>query len=265
MTTPTEILVAGDWHGNANWAENVIHTARTLPPPRIILQLGDFGFWNDEGGDQYLRRVQAALELAGAKLLITPGNHEDYDLISMWDSGGGNPFSPAVGSSYRRLDRIEILPRGYRWTWHNRVWLACGGAASPDRQHRQNWEARDGIQRWWEDEYITAGDVQRCTDGGHADVLACHDRPTRAYIQLPPWPRFWAVADLARCEASRHRLQRICDGTQPSQVMHGHYHQPFTSQVHDLGYGPCTVSQLNMDGCDDNYKVLSIATMEWVT
>lgn len=266
---PGKIIVAGDWHGNTRWAEDVIFQSRRLlagEPMRIILQLGDFGVFSDEGGDHYLMRVQGELEFVDAWLMVIPGNHEDYDRIESWREPGYPEFmtfQPLVAGY--RLNRIMILPRGHRWEWHGRTWLACGGAASPDRAYRERLEQANGIKYWWQQEYITDDDVRRCIDHGHADVLACHDRPSMARISLPPWPRGWSEADLARCEGSREKVQTICQWTQPRWVMHGHYHVPFFSLDCDLGYGPVSVTQLGMDGDDpaDNYRVLNVRDMAW--
>lgn len=264
---PQRIVVVGDLHGNTRWVEDLIFQSRRLLAGewlRVILQLGDFGVFSDPGGDHYLARVQGELEFTDSWLMVLPGNHEDYDRIASWTEDGYPElatFNPWLNGC--RLDRIIILPRGHRWTWHGRTWLACGGAASPDRAYRERLQARNGIRYWWQEEYITDDDVRRCIDAGHAEVLASHDRPSLARISLPPWPAGWSEADLARCEASREKVQTICQWTQPRWVMHGHYHQPFSALECDLGYGPVTVSQLGMDGTDDNYRVLNIRDMVW--
>ena len=119
---------------------------------------------------------------------------------------------------------------------------------------------------WWPQENITDDDVKRCIDAGPADVLVSHDRPSLARISLPPWPRGWSDADHARCEVSREKIQAICRHTQPYMVMHGHYHQPFSEIIADLGYDhPVRVAQLGMDGTDENYRLLDAETLEWLT
>jgi hypothetical protein len=269
MTDPGKILVAGDWHANSRWAEDVIWQSRALlrdEPMKIILQLGDFGVFSDEGGDHYLARVQGELEFTDAWLMVIPGNHEDYDRIESWRE----PSYPELATFMpmlhgRRLSRIIVLPRGHRWTWHGRTWLACGGAASPDRAYREILEGQNGMKYRWEQEYITDDDVRRCIDAGHADVLVSHDRPSLAPISLPPWPRGWADADRARCDVSREKIQTICQWTKPWMVIHGHYHQPFSEIIADLGYDdhPVRVAQLGRDGTDDNYRVLDVRDMIW--
>jgi Calcineurin-like phosphoesterase len=269
-TQPQRIVVAGDWHGNTRWAETALYDSHKLlagEDLKVVLQLGDFGVFSDAGGDYFLQQVHSALELFDMWLMVTPGNHEDYDRIESWRDDGYPPlatFSPLV--SGERLNRIIILPRGHRWTWHGRTWLSCGGAASPDRAWRIEQAKHTGVDMWWPQEYISDDDVRRCVDGGHADVLVSHDRPSLARIYLPPWPPMWADADHARCEISREKVQAICRHTQPYMVMHGHYHQPFSDVIADLGYGyPVRVAQLGMDGTGENYRVLDAERLEWLT
>jgi Calcineurin-like phosphoesterase len=264
VTDPEKILVAGDWHGNTRWALNVIWEARTLladQDPKIIVQLGDFGIWGGEAGEAYLQQLGFALDQADMTLLFADGNHEDHDLIASWREPG-YPAGAAVAVP-GTMGAVFHLPRGHRWTWHGRTWLACGGAASPDRAWREDMEARSGGKLWWQGEYITPADEARCISGGPADVLVSHDRPARARVSLPPWPRMWAVADRARCDASREAVQRICEGTGVRHVIHGHYHMPFSDEQHDLGYGPVQVAQLNTDGYADNFRVFNTERMEW--
>jgi len=267
VKSPGRILVAGDWHGNTRWALNVIWQSKALLEDeelKVILQVGDLGVWAGEFGEGYLEQLQLALGQAEAHLLFPPGNHEDYDELARWREEGYPElasFMPLVNG--QRLNRIHVLPRGHRWEWQGRTWLACGGAASPDRAWREARQAATGTQLWWPGEYITGADIERCVEHGPAAVLVSHDRPERARISLPPWNALWADADRARCDASRERLQRICDGTRPAHVIHGHYHQPFSCEQHDLGYGPVSVSQLGMDGSIENYRVLNVKDMTW--
>jgi Calcineurin-like phosphoesterase len=258
MREPEIVLVAGDWHGNTVWALHaIVDEARQLPEPRVILHAGDFGFWPGTEGAVYAGAVDAALQLAKATLIVAPGNHEDYDQVNAWHT------SPAGLSFVTGAKNIRAARRGYRWEWHGRTWLACGGAASPDRGYRQRHEAATGQKIWWQQEYITDIDVSRCTDAGPADVLLSHDRPSRARIALPEWPHGWDDADHARCDVSREQVQRICEGTRVSHVIGGHYHMPFMHETHDLGYGPVQVTQLDQSGTDGNYRVLNVRTMEW--
>ena len=70
---PRRILVAGDWHGNEDWALSVIRRAQSTlarESPRLILQLGDFGVWPDRAGQDYLARVSKAAGRGGGRAVV---------------------------------------------------------------------------------------------------------------------------------------------------------------------------------------------------
>jgi len=258
LPDPRQILVAGDTHGNIGWMCHLADLAAKLEPgdgnPRVILQLGDFGVGFLKAWEW--AALEQALAGADAELVFIDGNHDDHEALAAW------PRTARDTGLAPGCTRIRHIPRGHRWTWHGREWLACGGAASPDRWLREQWMAGGSAPCWWPGEYITDDDVQRCA--GKADVLVCHDRPARARISLAPWRPEWTEEDHARCEASRDRVQEICDAARPQWIFHGHYHQRFSCETHDLGYGPVAVSQLGMDGTADGVRVLDIEQMRWV-
>jgi hypothetical protein len=250
---PGRVLVAGDWHGNRYWALNVIQRVPQLladEPQRLVLHLGDFGIWPGDEGRRYLTAVSAALEQAGAQLWFIDGNHEDFNQLA-WLAA-----SAAPGSLVPVWQRIWLLPRGHRWDWHGRRWLACGGGVSLDAATRV--AGRD----WWPQEEITAPQEALIISGGQADVMVCHDCPSGVRHDFPPPPREWNAADLVRNEAHRARLQRITDAVRPAHLMHGHLHRAY-QRTCDFGYGPVQVTGLAADGSMRNYAVLDVRTMEW--
>ncbi|MDH2424786.1 hypothetical protein [Sphaerisporangium sp. TRM90804] len=248
MPDPTRVLVAGDWHGRTSWAFSVLRRLPELLPggsTRIVLHLGDFGVW--PGGDHYLNAVDRYLEEAGAVLWFVDGNHEDFSQLNRI------PLYDGMGAV---TDRIWHLPRGYRWKWHDRTWLALGGAVSVDRALRAPGET------WWPDEEITQGQARRAADDGHADVMVCHDAPSWVPLNLPAPPSLWAPEDLRRANKHRGRLQDVVDEVQPSHLLHGHYHLAHRTDV-DMHYGTCHVTGLDCDGSAHNYDVLNVQTMQW--
>ena len=106
---PRRILVAGDWHGNEDWALSVIRRVPSMlagEPRRLILQLGDFGIWPDRAGQHYLARVAALLAEVDAELWFIDGNHEDFPQLARlaataprmggWWSGPGCSTCPVA-------------------------------------------------------------------------------------------------------------------------------------------------------------------------
>jgi hypothetical protein len=66
---PARVGIAGDWHGNAEWAVRTISKISARLPrhgPRIILQLGDFGIWPGPDGREYPARLDADLRRSDA-------------------------------------------------------------------------------------------------------------------------------------------------------------------------------------------------------
>ena len=172
---PGRVLVAGDWHGNRYWALNVIHRVPQLLAGEqrpLIVHLRDFGIWPDDDGRRYLTAVSTALGQVNAELWFIDGNHEDFTQLASGaaDPAGRIPLRP----------NIYHVPRGYRWDWHGRRWLACGGGVSLDQAVR-----RPGHD-WWPQEEITGEQEAAIIGGGAADVMVCHDCPAGVPHSFPP-------------------------------------------------------------------------------
>jgi hypothetical protein len=250
---PGRILVAGDWHGNREWALGVIRRIPQLlssEQSRLVLHLGDFGVWPGIGGRRYLAAVSEALGEVNAQLWFVDGNHEDFPQLAQLTS------KAAPGGRVAVKPNVYHLPRGYRWTWGNRTWLACGGGVSLDKAGR-----REGID-WWRQEEITSEQEAAIIADGHADVMVCHDCPSGVSHTFPRPPSWWASADLARNDAHRQRLQRIVDTVRPAHLMHGHLHRAY-HRICDFGYGPVQVTGLDADGSAENFAVLDVGSFIW--
>lgn len=254
---PGRILVAGDWHGNTDWATHVIGQAEDrlageTGTVKVILHLGDFGIWPGAAGEEYLREVRQALVDADALLMFVDGNHEDFSQLARWHGG----FHPDRGTKWG-WPRLFWLRRGHRWEWHGRTWLALGGGVSLDRAIRT-----EGVN-WWPEEEISDEQEREVVAAGPADVMVTHDCPSGVMHTFPPPPSFWDLKDLARNDAHRERLQRIVDAVQPSHLLHGHLHRSY-QRTCDFGYGPVEVTGLDYDEGDGaNWAVLDTKTMTW--
>jgi hypothetical protein len=248
---PGHILLAGDWHGNREWALNVIRRVPQLlsgEQTRLILHVGDFGIWPGVEGRRYLDSVSAVLNLVNAQLWFVDGNHEDHPQLAQMARAAAPDGRVAVRAN------VYHLPRGYRWQWRGRTWLACGGGVSLDKAGRA-----EGID-WWPQEEITNGQELALIAGGHADVMVCHDCPSSVVHTFPRPPSWWAPTDMARNDAHRARLQRIVDAVRPSDLVHGHLHRAY-QRTCDFGYGPVQVTGLAADGSLRNFAVLDVATL----
>ena len=112
------------------------------------------------------------LDLVGANLWFIDGNHEDFSLLAELASRA------VAGARVAVRPNIFHLPRGHRWQWHGRTWLACGGGVSLDKAARA--EGSD----WWPQEEITAQEAAMIA-GGPADVMVCHDCPSGVAHAFP--------------------------------------------------------------------------------
>lgn len=262
MNTPSKIIAAGDWHGNGRWGCHVISRVPELLPDedfRLIIQFGDFGIWPGLKGRKYLSAISDALDRAQARLWFFDGNHECFPLLANLRDAARVQDDQLAPVDARGL--IWHMPRGFRWEWHGRRWLAVGGGVSLDRKRRVE------PYNWWPEEEITAEQARRIAGGGPADVMLCHDIPSSVMAPLRPElgepPSWWAQADFRREEQCQERLQQIADGVRPSHLFHGHMHRVYRRMVR-MGHGSVDVRGLDMDGDDANYGVLDLATLEWI-
>lgn len=244
--------IAGDWHGNTSWAGRMIEhcAARDV---RVILHVGDFGFWPGQSGRRYLDSLEACLAENDQLLAFVDGNHEDHLSLNNWplNDDGVHAIRP----------HIVHLPRGYRWTWHDRVWMSLGGAHSIDRK----W--RTPFVDWWPEEILSPGDVLRATAGGPVDVLVCHDAPEG----VPALAKLFAenpagVDELEQTlsAANRELISRVVEATRPSHFWHGHYHLRLEDEIALADGHIMQLHGLDCDGTtiDRNLVIVDVADQE---
>lgn len=246
-TDPDRVLAAGDWHMNTDRAVGVIKSAG-MRGIGIVIQLGDFGFWvPGPNTDAHLDTINTACERHGVNLLWTDGNHECFP--SLYDL-------PLNDFGIRPVrDHIFHLPRGFRWTWHGRTWMALGGAHSVDKH------TRTPGRSWWPEELLTDADTDRAISGGPVDVIVAHDCPDRVNIPGLAPDGFFPPAQLAIAAAHRERMGRVVDATGPGMLLHGHYHVRYNA-VRSLPDGRQTaIVGLGDDGMStrDNTLLLNLA------
>lgn len=212
---PDRVMLAGDWHANTAWATSLVLSAghRGIP---VLLQLGDFGFWvPGRGRDDYLDAIEASCVRNGVTVIWVDGNHEFHpglNELAIDSATGLRPIRP----------HIFHLPRGLRWRWHGKTWMALGGAHSVDRQSRI--EGRS----WWPQERLTDADVARAIRGGPVDVIVSHDAPDG--YEIPDLPGGFPPAELYLADLHRQRVGEVVDATTPSVLYHGHYHVRYNAQ-----------------------------------
>jgi hypothetical protein len=261
VSDPDFVGVMGDVHANTLWTVSAIkQICKRLEgeKDKIILQAGDFGVWSPPGDEtwvfagiersrqSYLSAVDDALQENDAVLQFIDGNHENHPLLhELAEQGNYGQIAP----------RIRWLPRGSRWSWHGKTWLALGGAVSVDKLLRT-----EGVD-WFPQEEITDEQEALAVTGGHADVLLCHDAPASVPLHLGTPPQPW-LPMIPKAEDHRERLQRVCEAVKPSWIFHGHYHKPGDHEL-ETAWGYCRAISLDMDGTQGNWGILNTGTMEW--
>ncbi len=231
---PRSVLVAGDWHGNHGFAEQIIHTAAEQSAG-VILHVGDLGF-RAPGPHSFpfLEALEETLAEHDITLLWVDGNRDCTPALRRLpaDFGTGvRPLSPHVAH----------LPRGTRWSWHGKTWLGLGGAYSILRRPQLR-----GVN-WWDGEQLGEDDVLRAVCGGPVDVMITHDCPDRTDI-LSRIPKLdMPVEDRMSAQQHRETLGRVVDTVRPVLLFHGHYHVRYESQRPLPVYGHTRVVGLSSD------------------
>lgn len=219
MTFPTDITrigIAGDWHDNWKYIWKVVKRAHEKNT-QVILQVGDFGYWEDRPGYGVLSDW---LKERDMWLMFIDGNHENFPLLYS---------KPVHSEGYRHIEeRIIHLPRGFRWKWEDRTFTALGGATSIDRGWRE-----PGLE-WFPEEDITLGDAARTSQEGHTDILLTHDAPQSIIVPFEPVGLEIPHYDLHRSATSRYLLDKVMFDTTPNYLFHGHYHTDYetTQEYH---------------------------------
>jgi len=248
----SQVLLAGDWHGNVGWVQRVIPAVRrSAPGARTILHVGDFGFWPERRGKGFLSSVDYWSRIAGIeRVLVTPGNHEHWPSLVQ-------SFDAKPGEAVQLSEVVWALPRGFRFTIGGRTFLSFGGAASVDYEDRT--EGRD----WWPEEMPTEHEVDVAIAGGPVDVLITHETVnggTAAVEQIIATnPQAWGDEALAYSARSRALVTRLWDGVRPKILVHGHLHCADAITLPDGR----RVYSLGSDRQDNNFGLLQTGELDW--
>lgn len=262
LTDQTTVAVAGDWHGNTQWAVTALKALRA-EGIKTVYHVGDFGFWPGREGEKFLRYVEKHLAIYDITIYVTPGNHEDYaQLTSQPVSDDGLQwFTP----------HIAAMPRGFRWESGGTSFVSLGGAPSINFD-----DLKSGIS-WWPEEALTLGDLYRLSGEGHADIMITHDAPDgvstldklMAYNDAEFARRGESFSEEGKQYAAEGRklMTHAVKIVQPDMLFHGHYHHDYMEVVDfkDEGVFSTRIVGLNMDRRHNNICLLNTETkaVEW--
>lgn len=253
--------LAGDWHGNTRWAMDAVRRLAVDHRVTTLLHLGDFGIWPGPPGEAYLHKVDRVCHQHNVRLLVTPGNHENWPRINRTPVEARDDIGPVVWLR----DHIAVLPRGHRFTLNDRSVVSLGGAPSVDFEHRT--PGKD----WWVEEMIGHNEAAVAAAAGRAEIMLTHDSPgspwcTRKVAHVCTTNSGgWSTAALAYAAVGRQRLTLAFQGVRPDVLVHGHYHVADEAVVTHRGH-TCRVVALHMDGHDGNLALLDTGdlTVTWV-
>lgn len=214
------VVVFGDLHGDATGFRTLAERTAELGLTRVLVSVGDFGIgpWSGAPEDRFLQRVDQMLEKHDLYVLLTPGNHENWDTI---DRALAERVDELGFGALGRHGRVRVSPRGHRFSVGGRVFGSLGGAVSVDRSHRV------AGRSWWAQEAVTAEHVA-ALGSAPLDVLVTHEAP--AGVPLKPGLQ---VSDILAAEAHGVRTL-VADAvrqTRPELAFCGHWHVRLS---HDL-------------------------------
>lgn len=183
------------------------------------------------------------------RIYVTLGNHEPWNLLAPL-------LDKHPGCAVRVSEITWILPRPARLTIGGRSVLSLGGAASLDRESRE-----EGVT-WWPNEAITDEHVAAAIAGGPADLMLTHETPAGTPVRpvrevLRQNPHQFSKATLEASAASRARVSKVWDVVRPELLAHGHMHVAGGGKTPDGR----RVASLGRDGHEWNLGILDMRTL----
>lgn len=217
----------GDWHVDLTFAVGALERAiEKYPDMNVFYHVGDFGLW--PGGEEYINTVKSIMDSVDKTLVVTGGNHEDWD---QWDKLTKNQTEPYVYKG----NGLVLLPKVWKWEHSGTTFVSVGGASSIDRA----W--RNPRTSWWPQEGISAGAVAEVGERKlKANVLITHEAsndpvlPVRQILGNPFLQMKWPYDDIVESEVQRQRVSQVIDVVNPNLHVHGHWHIPYTRTRDDL-------------------------------
>lgn len=243
----TQIVLAGDWHANLDWALHAVRAAHETGA-RLILHVGDFGYWPRHiRGRRYLTAVNELCELLNMDILVNAGNHEDHD---------------AWFPQQTTYPRIRLLTRVSRARIGGRTFVVMIGAASIDKALRTEGE------NWFRSEMPTRYDVELASRGERCEVLVTHESPLSgvpSVVMARTLNPLKLTEDVqAYSNEGAARVQELADAVQPLIHVHGHWHTPEKQGFAERGDRRAhEVISLGMDGQRMNLVLLQLTDLSW--
>lgn len=247
---PSRVAVFGDWHGDSRWAGMMIRIAANLGADACV-HTGDFGIDMDSPMQQrFISTVNRALKDADMSLVFVDGNHDSFDVIlpKPLNDFGVRPIT----------SRIAHLPRGFRWKWWDKTWVALGGAQSVQAHWTPHYD-------WWAEEVVSPQEAEAVISDGCADVMVTHDMPSGVFLPGMSDTTYFPAHKIRAAENHHTLIGMVVDEVRPELMLHGHMHDRHDTRRPLPGGGETLVTGLDCNGCRnwrDNMVLLDAMTLE---
>lgn len=224
---PEGAIFFGDWHGDLTFAIAALERAISkYPDITVYYHVGDFGIW--PGDDAYISTIVSMMQSSGKTLVVTGGNHEDWDKWDRLTAQQTRPFTYKGGG-------LVLLPKKYFWTHAGVTFASVGGAGSIDKQWRVEGKS------WWPQEIISDDVVNEVEEGDvdQVDILITHEAsddpvfPVRKILENPFVQMKWPHEDIVISEEQRKLVSRVIAKVKPKVHLHGHWHEPWQRDAVD--------------------------------
>lgn len=219
LPEPAKLMVAGDWHKSFIFAELQLERAKDEGCEAVI-QLGDFGYWppwepwtsSQSGVCWFSAKIHAMAQRLELPVYWVDGNHENHEALH-----------PGQGDQW-----LRHLPRGFRWQWWGKTWMAVGGGVSVDKSVRT-----PGLD-WFPEEVLSMRQLEYCLREGDVDIVVAHD--TVAEVEIPGihgqdktknTNGYFPEEAIAESENHRALMSIIAEEKRPAYWFHGHYHERY--------------------------------------
>ncbi len=208
------VVVLGDLHGDtAAFRVLAERAVQQMALTRVLISVGDFGIgpWGGGTQDKTVRRVDDLLQVLDAFLLITPGNHDNWDTITQ----ATTELVDELGfGTLGRHGRLRVSPRGHRFTIGGLPFGSLGGAVSVDRATDQLRRGPGSIvgKWWWPSEAPERTELE-ALGTRPVEVLITHDVPDGVPLV---GQGDWEPALIDKSNLVRAMLREAVEATRPT-------------------------------------------------
>ena len=206
----TVITCAGDWHANSAGVHDKLHRLSEVGATRLM-HVRDFRLREDRFDRRFVNQINGWAEEFGILISVALGNHDDWGHVR-------RALAAADRAPAMIRPQIVVLPRGHRWFHRGRLFVAVGGTATIDFDHRKL-QTPVGLK-----ELPTEKAVVFQAQGGQAKIMINHDSPGTASInRIRATANGWSADALGYANEGARRITAAWDAVAPDLFFHGYF------------------------------------------